>query len=258
MHVIYSTQDPAGVNIYNNLKKILEKEQTSNKPEITKTDLPLLYSDEIVNKIETDFLVFASKHKSESKKPSFTVHVPGNWNKAEMGGKDKQISFSDPIKMKALITALDKKIKKMNIEIPVVMEVDHHGPLCSNPCAFIEIGSSEEQWNNVEYGRIVGETIMEFEDGIDEIEVKTVAVGVGGGHYCPAFNKPEIEGNVAFAHIIPNYAAGAIEYETFVQSIERSTEEVEKVLIDWKGLKQQERQKIIHFTEEYGIDYVRV
>jgi len=258
MHIIYSTQDPAGVNICRSIKDNLKKNRTYNI-NITKIDISLLYADEVVNNIETEFIIFASKHKSESKRPSFTVHVPGNWNKAEMGGRDKEISYSDPIKMKALIMTLHKKVtKNMKENIPVTMEVDHHGPLCKKPCSFIEIGSGEEQWNNKEYGDIVGETIVEFMDNINNIDVKTIAVGVGGGHYCPAFNKPEIEGNIAFAHIIPNYAVEEIEYETFVQSIKRSTEEVEKVLIDWKGLKQKERQKILDFTKEFGIDYVRV
>ena len=258
MHVIYSTRDPAGRLIAKNLTR-MDPETFKEGNRLTKTDASLLDSDELANSIRTDFLVFASKHKSESGKPSLTVHVPGNWNSAEMGGKEMQISWSDPIRMKGLISALSRIAheKCMEKETMVTMEVDHHGPLSRTPCAFIEVGSTEKEWENERYSGAVAEAISAQERVLPELEVKKIAVGVGGGHYCPAFNKEEKGGNVAFAHIVPNYAAPNLEYETFIQAFERTTEEVEEVLIDWKGLKQQERTKITGYCERYGMEWKR-
>ncbi|MEM3543792.1 MAG: D-aminoacyl-tRNA deacylase, partial [Candidatus Micrarchaeia archaeon] len=63
---------------------------------------------------------------------------------------------------------------------------------------------------------------------------------------------------IAFAHIIPNYAVDNLEYPTFTQAFERCSEEVENVYIDWKGLKQEQRKKIIEFCNEYGVEYKRI
>ena len=258
MHIIYSTRDPAGSLISKNLKE-KDPDRFEEGRFLTKTDSSLLDSDELANSIKTDFLVFASKHKSESGKPSLTVHVPGNWASAEMGGKEGQISWSDPMKMKALAFGLSRIAHERGIEkeTAVTMEVDHHGPLSHSPCAFVEVGSTMKEWEDERYSEAVAEAIYRIEDYLKEIEVKKVAVGVGGGHYCPAFNKGEIEGDVAFAHIVPNYAAPKLEYETFIQAFERTTEEVEEVLIDWKGLKQQERDKIIGYCGRYGAEWKR-
>lgn len=259
MKIISSKTDIAGTGIMNGIKEIIN----SGKSEIKEHDLmeieeSLLYSDKVIENISDEFILFASRHKSESGKPSFTTHVPGNWGKAEMGGRDGEISYSDPIRMKAIAVGLNRKKKKKDYPVDVTLEVDHHGPLCLKPCAFIEVGSSEAEWKNKKYTDSVAEVINEFEDIMEEIEVKEIAVGVGGGHYCPAFNKHEIDGKIAFAHVIPNYAVNDLKYETFLQAFERSSEEVESIYIDWKGLKQEQRRKIISFCDEYGIEYKRL
>jgi len=248
--VIYSSQDPAGTGIAESLQK--------GGIETIRTDLGLLYSEVEIERIKTDFIVFASKHKSESGSPVFTVHVPGNWNAADMGGKPGQISKSDPIMMKALAVTLEKARKRASIEINVGMEVDHHGPLCMVPCCFTEIGSTEKEWKNRKYAEAVAEAIIGFEDEMGRIDVKEIAFGIGGGHYCPAFNKLELEGAVAFAHIMPNYAADGVSIDTFMQAFERTTEEIDIVLIDWKGLKAAQRDKVLKFANEAGAEWRKV
>jgi D-aminoacyl-tRNA deacylase len=247
--VIYSTQDPAGTNI----AKMLGKD--SEGMEIIKTDSGLLYAEKDVEKINTDFLVFASKHKSESGAPAFTVHVPGNWNSADMGGKPMQISKSDPIGMKAMAISLDKQRKKAGISIGVGMEVDHHGPLCMTPCCFTEIGSTEKEWKNEKYAAAVASAIENLDDAKREVEVKETAFCIGGGHYCPAFNKMELEGGIAVAHVLPNYATDAVMIDTFMQAFERTAEEIDVVLIDWKGLKAPQKEKMLKFINEAGAEW---
>lgn len=247
MYILYSKYDQAGKNIADCIGRV------EKKANILEVEVSLLNSDSIVEKIEERFIVFASRHKSESGKASFTIHVPGNWGIAEMGGKDREISFSDPLRMKAIAFLLNKEGK-----LDVSLEVDHHGPLCMKPCVFVEIGSSEKEWNNLVYAETAANAIIFHEDAMNELDVKEIGIGVGGGHYCPAFNKYEFDGNVAFAHIIPNYAVDKLEYSTFVQALERTTEEIDSVYIDWKGLKQEQRKKIIDFSNEYGIEYKRI
>jgi len=247
--VIYSTQDPAGTNIAN----ALEKDEGGMK--VVKTDSGLLYAEKDVEGIKTDFLIFASKHKSESGSPAFTAHVPGNWNAADMGGKPGQISKSDPISMKAMAVSLDRQRRKAGIDVGVGMEVDHHGPLCMTPCCFTEIGSTEKEWKNEGYAAAVASAIEDLDDAKSKVEVKEIAFCIGGGHYCPAFNKMELESGIAVAHVLPNYATDAVTMEAFMQAFERTTEEIDVVLIDWKGLKAPQREKMLKFINEAGAEW---
>ncbi|VVB73616.1 D-aminoacyl-tRNA deacylase [uncultured archaeon] len=247
--VIYSTQDPAGTNI----AKQLEKDEAGIT--ITGTESGLLYAEKDVERMTADFLIFASKHRSESGTPTFTVHVPGNWNAAEMGGKPGQISESDPISMKAMAVALDTQKKKAGIDIGIGMEVDHHGPLCMTPCCFTEIGSTEKEWKTERHAEAVAAAIERIDDARKEIEVKEVAFCIGGGHYCPAFNRMELEGNIAVAHVLPNYAADAVTADAFMQAFERTTEDIDVVLIDWKGLKAPQKEKVLKLTSEAGAEW---
>lgn len=251
MEVIYSSNDFAGTGI----AKMLSE---AHKIESIKTDLGLLYSEPELSKINSDFLVFASKHKSESGSPALTTHVPGNWNSADMGGKPEQISWSEPIGMKAIAVSLEKEKERRGLEIKVCMEVDHHGPLCMIPSCFVEIGSTEKEWKNDEYADVVAIAIAEVEDVKGSIGVKEVAFCIGGGHYCPAFNKLELETGIAVSHIMPNYAVDSVSLGTFMQAFERTSEKIDVVLIDWKGLKAPQREKILKFVNETGIEWRKV
>ena len=250
MEVIFSSKDPAGT--------LIAKALSECDVESTKTDSGLLYAEQDIDKIKTDFLVFASKHKSESGAPVFTVHVPGNWNAADMGGKPGQISWSDPLGMKSIAVALEKERKRAGIEITVGMEVDHHGPLCTIPCCFTEIGSTETEWNNSKYAAAVAAAITEAKDTQNENSANEIAFCVGGGHYCPAFNKLELGDRIAVAHTLPNYAVDSVAPETFAQAFERTSEEIDVVLIDWRGLKAPQREKVLKLTNEAGAEWRKV
>jgi len=133
------------------------------------------------------------------------------------------------------------------------MEQTHHGPFLSKPCVYIEIGSSEEQWQNQSAGEILAETIMNsfsnFNSGF-----KT-AIGIGGTHYCPEFSKIEERTELALSHILSKYYVDEIDLNLFRQMIEKTFEPVFLVLIDWKGLIAEQRNKIISFCEELNLDW---
>ena len=243
--IIYSSKDPAGVNIAESLKE--------KGVETVKTDHEIIRCDEDIENIKTDFLIFASKHKSAKGVPSFTVHIPGNWGEAEMGGEKNQISYSNPILMKAMALELEEERKKSGIDFGVTMEADHHGPLVKVPCVFIEIGSTETQWSVKKYGDVLANAIV---NGLKrKTDIKEIVFGVGGGHYCPAFSKLELGEEIAISHVLPGYHAENLDYETFIQGIERSSIKVDTVLVDWKGLKGPQRTKILSFVEKAGINW---
>ncbi|MFH1470286.1 MAG: D-aminoacyl-tRNA deacylase, partial [Candidatus Micrarchaeota archaeon] len=132
-----------------------------------------------------------------------------------------------------------------------VMECTHHGPTSmKTPFFFIEIGSTEKEWVNEKAGEIVADAIMKSVE--PELPKFRIAMGAGGTHYCPSFTKFEIETDLAFAHIIPNYAADSIEEETFQQGVEKSKTKL--LVLDWKGLKGSQREKIIGFAKNSGLE----
>jgi len=254
MIVVYSKQDPAGVNIANHLR------ESTVKMELFEVNSEIIYCDNEIKDLKSDYLIFASKHKSETGNACFTAHTPGNWGKAEMGGKDKELCWGSPSAMKTILMNIAHHVELPKLGWPVQMEISHHGPFTKTPCFFVEIGSSEKEWSNELAGKIVADAII---DHTFKPYKWPVAFGIGGGHYCPKLTKYEIAGATeanayAFGHALPNYHVNNVDLETFRQGIERSSEKVEKILIDWKGLKKEQRGKILKFIEEIGVKWGRV
>jgi D-aminoacyl-tRNA deacylase len=218
------------------------------------------YSEEIVHIIpdfDADLFIYASTHRSAAGTPAFSAHFPGNWGAADLGGEPKTLNIGEPKMLKAIFQSMRKLATERNIQgVDITLEVDHHGPKIEKPILFAEIGSSEGQWSNKQYGELVADAIMDAIAGYETIEC-SVAFGVGGGHYAPSFSKLALETPISFSHMLPKYKVDEVDYETFVQGIERSTIPASKVLIDWKGLNQPQRSKIIGYCEKAGIKWTK-
>ncbi len=184
--------------------------------------------------IEADCLIVASTHKSASGKASLTVHVCGNWADAGMGGEPRTLNPSPPTRLKAALVEMSAQAKKRGLEVDVVLEADHHGPTTKLPVMFVEVGSDEKSWSDMEYCSAAAAGVnAAFNAG------KPACIpflGVGGGHYSKAFTKIELEGEYGFAHILPKYSIDSLEYDTFMQGITKSAEPVKAVLIEKDGV----------------------
>jgi D-aminoacyl-tRNA deacylase len=240
IELVYSKQDIAGKNIQSKL--------INCKYKITEVDGSLLtYNPKEKNKI----YIFLSKHKSKERVKALTCHHPANWTSFnDYGGEEYNCSYSAPSVIKGLAVEIKKRINKLE-GYEFTLEVSHHGPTPEVPVIFVEIGSCEEDWNNQIAGEIIAESVMEFKPSKEG----EIVMGVGGPHYAPNFTKWLSEYRIG--HVIPKYTVDELTYESFVKGIEKSTEKVEKVLIDWKGLTKEQREKIIGFCKEYGIEYIK-
>jgi len=147
-----------------------------------------------------DVIVFASRHASAAQKKTLTVHPIGNYGKAEYGGRDRTLVPSAPFLMR---NALELLKEKNAGDYEVCYEATHHGPYLEIPCFFIEVGSTEKEWQDEQACRAIAETILEMEEKPFE-----VAIGIGGGHYAPCFTEIALERDVAFGHIAARYATG--------------------------------------------------
>ena len=149
------------------------------------------------NGIKLRNIIFLSRHKAASGKPSLTVHPIGNWGDADYGGIRGEVTPASS----DIMTSLLREIKKNQLNgYDVCFEATHHGPLLKTPTIFLEIGSTENEWKDEVPARILIKSLLEFQvkDGIN-------VLGFGGGHYTPRFTEAALSYNVSFGHIVANY-----------------------------------------------------
>ncbi|MFC1710799.1 D-aminoacyl-tRNA deacylase [Nanoarchaeota archaeon] len=251
--IIASKKDKAGINITTQLSQfgdydfyLVEEEMLYNE------NLDL----ERINKY--DFIIFASKHQSEKKEKSLSLHLPGNWRGADFGGEPGKVCPGSALFLKQTFEILDRTVKEHELkDFKITMECTHHGPLIDKPCMFIEIGSTENEWGNRKVGFIIAKTIRDIMNEFKENPYHEIAIGIGGPHYCPNFNNTQLSSNYAISHIIPGYAMPITE-EMIKEAIDKTQEDVDFALIDWKGLGQSElRQQVIDILDKMHINYKR-
>jgi len=258
--IVASKLDKAGINITTSLSQYqqgLENMENSFKfylidREIINADAP----EDLEKYSAYDFIIFASKHKSESNTKTLSIHAPGNWRSADLGGKEKRVSMSSAVFMKQAFQKLRKNIKQYDLDdYNLTLECTHHGPFIDKPCMFIEIGSTENEWNDKRAAFVIAKTIADIIKTYKENPYNEVAVGIGGPHYCPGFNKIQLNSNFAISHIIPEYSLPLSE-EMIKEAISRTFEELDLVILDWKGLGNSEaRQQVLNVLSKLYIRY---
>ena len=265
--IIASKKDKAGINITTALSQfrknpILAGMQQDNPGfDFYLAEEEILYEENInlekINKY--DFIIFASRHQSEKKEKTLSIHSPGNWRDADFGGKSRKVCASSALFQKQLFEKLHEVAKEHNIDdkYKITLECTHHGPLINKPCVFIEIGSTEEEWKDRRAGFVVAKTIKRAIEEFKENPYNEVAVAIGGPHYCSNFNKIQLISNIAISHVIPGYML-PLDEEMIKEAIKKTEEEVEFALIDWKGLGNAEiREQVTKTLDKFYISYKR-
>ncbi len=240
--IIISKKDPAGLAIKGFLPKDLN---------VNLVEKETIYNENIDKQIKADFFIFATKHESKIKIPAFSVHCPGNWGKAEMGGNDFTLNRSSSLlQFKAL-----RFLNENNPKYELILEATHHGPYLEKPCFFIEIGSSLKEWQDEEAANLVAKTILHVINS--KTEKVNTAIGIGGLHHGPNFVKYSLRNNVAISHICPKYALEFLNKNMFNQTIQKTMETVNYVLIDWKGLGK-EKDKIKELLKNTNLEIIKI
>jgi D-aminoacyl-tRNA deacylase len=196
-----------------------------------------------------EFMVILSSHKSAAGSKSFTVHPPGNWDAADMGGNARTLNYTHSGVMLQILKGMQKA---NDLGWNVSYEVDHHGPSISTPVAFAEIGSGENEWKDERAGEIVAKAVLGA-CMVDYSGIKT-CFGAGGGHYAPKFTKMALEEGVAFGHMLPKYKADSIGMDTFSQALEKNALPIERAIIEKDGLNSKQRLKIRELCAEKGVE----
>ncbi len=242
--IITSKQDLAGVNIAEELKKEpLEKYNA----ELYEVEEKSVNAENIDKKIEADLFIFATKHESKSGIPSLSVHSPGNWGIAELGGKDNELCICPASYLKEALIFLEKN---NTINYDIVQECTHHGPFLEKPCFFIEIGSTEKEWKNKEAGKIITKTIIYLLK--NKPKQYESAVGLGGLHTTPNFKKIILNSDIAIGHVCPKYNLENLNENNLKQAIEKTIPKSELIILDWKGLKEH-KEKVKLLTSNFKV-----
>ena len=261
--VVASKKDPAGVNITTQLSQF-SPYLKNNELKFYLLEEDMLYNENLdsekINKY--DFIIFASKHQSSSSVPTKTlsIHSVGNFTDASYGGKPGKLSSSSAQFMKHMFQTLEKQAKESFIDkhYEVTLEATHHGPLINKPCLFIEIGSTENEWKDKRAGFVIAKTIIEAIETFKPLAHREIAVAIGGPHYCPNFNKIQSKSNVAISHVIPQYVF-PLTGEMVTEAIQKTYEDVDFVLLDFKGLGNEEsRKEIVSILGDNHINYEKV
>jgi D-aminoacyl-tRNA deacylase len=264
--IIASKKDAAGIAITTNLSQFRKNpvlssmEKDSIGFDFYLIDKEIIYTENLnlekINKY--DLIIFASKHESAKKEKSLSIHAPGNWRKAEMGGEEEKVCPSSALFQKALFENLKSNAKKFGLEgYEITLECTHHGPLIDKPCVFIEIGSTEKEWADRKAAFVISKTISETLEEFKENDCREIAVGIGGPHYCPTFNKIQLNSNVALSHIIPQYSLPLTE-NMVREAIAKTKEEIDFFLLDWKGLgNSEQRKQVTDILDKIRVPYKR-
>ena len=177
---------------------------------------------------EVEAVIFASRHRAESRIPTLTVHPIGNYSSADFGGKPGTLCKSSPQLMTSALRSLASNAKGTGFNIS--FETTHHGPSVSCPAFYIEIGSYEELWGREDAAEAIAKSIMSVKD-----EGYPVVVCAGGGHYAPRFTEVALSKKVAIGHMAANYALESLN-EGMIRQMAAGSDDARRVYFHKKGM----------------------
>ena len=200
---------------------------------------------------KVDEVVFMSRHTAASGRPTLTVHPIGNYKQAEFGGESGKLVRSAPASM----TDSLRKIKALN-DIPdygVSFEVTHHGPYLETPTYYIEIGSDESRWGDMDAAKILASVLLDpgQTEGVS-------AIGVGGGHYAPRFTEVALKHRINIGHMVPNYQMEGMDDETIVSYFKQAAEKTQAhcAYFHRRSMKKPEAERIEGLIGSAGLEIV--
>ncbi len=162
-----------------------------------------------------NLVVYLSKHRSESRTPSLTVHAIGNLGAADFGGRPSTLVTAAPAWMTAALRRLRHAAQGLPYE--VTFEATHHGPYLEAPTFYIEQGSTETEWRDPAAARAIAATLL----GLRPIDAPC-AIGLGGGHYVPRHTDVAVARQIAFGHLLPSHALEGLPREMLAQAVDRT------------------------------------
>jgi len=251
--ILASVRDPAGQNIMSQLLELFDFKR-ANIPNVREAhvcdDVLVATVDSVLQltslPVVAEEVIVASRHASESEKPTLTVHAPGEIEKREL-------AVASPPTIKSALRSLARMRDEFELAYEVSLEATHHGPTkLVVPVTFVEVGSSQRQWQDEKAAEAAARAIMEAATA--PIRGRQ-AIGFGGPHYAPRHTDIVLRTDVCIGHIIPKYVD--TDERLARLAVERTRDGVQLFVLDWKGLDASARAKIMKIATELGVKTIR-
>lgn len=251
--ILNSESDPAGSNIRRAIDSLLEQNPEKTFPlfegnEVTFHTVPgrIIHADKSAVNPEADVIIVVSRHSSVNPVPVLTVHPAGNYGIAQLGGNDNELGLAAPAWMKAV---LQNHARFVPEGYRVSYEITHHGPTdFPSPFFFVEVGSTEKEWNDCAACTAVAKSVLYAKPSADAIPL----IGFGGTHYAVRQTAIGLETKGAFGHIMHTRDVGTVTADTIRQMVEKSMHPV-SAHVDHKALSKPETAHITGLLKELGI-----
>ena len=249
--------DSAGYNMAKFLAKDMELQNGiyhGNNYDLIIISSPAISADWLEEKYDYDGFVFLSKHAAESGILALTCHSTGNFADAKFGGNDRQVAIPHPALQKTYLQNL-KKNRDMFAGFQITIEATHHGPTALNkPTIFIEIGTTEKQWSDVQLCNNVASII--HHTMTQKPVTYPVAICFGGTHYPEKFTKELIEGRFSFGTVMPKHALYDLDEQMFEHIMSRN-KDATAALLDWNGLGPN-KYHILELLEKTNLEVIKL
>lgn len=267
--LVCSLDDPASVNIRSQLLKIASFKEADlafeGQPVLMLGDVALVtvrgeltHADMVDGFLNASLAVFLSRHEASSGMPSLLAHVPGNWtNRAEAGGRPRSLCRAPASSLKEALKELAKQRSLLGLDSwQLGVEATHHGPfLEQTPALFIEVGSRDADWSNEAACMAVAKAALKAVEA--KVSYRSL-IGVGGPHYAPKFTQLLLESEWGVSYIASRYVVDDLDEEVLSHALKRSIEGVEALALDWKGLKGEQRRRIVEAAKHLGLRALKV
>lgn len=263
--IVTSSEDPASMNIRARLLERTgwsERGEFGNHPIMAKDDFRMVLVDRIhldedgiddrfkeAAREPVDVVIFASRHRAESRIPTLTVHPIGNYSSADFGGKPGVLCPTSPHLMTSVLRALANNASGLGFNIS--FETTHHGPSVASPSFYIEIGSYEELWGREDAADAIAESILSA-----TAAENPVIVCVGGGHYAPRFTEIALSRRVSIGHMAANYALSSL-HVTMIEQMASMSEGAKMVYFHRKSMPKPAYRDLRERFAECGISEIR-
>ncbi len=216
--LISSRQDRAGTTIRDQILALQETgvyDRTDVRYSLHEVQDRLIWQDRIDRTMDADLIIFLSRHTSSRPRPLLSVHVTGNSGLAELGGSPRSLPPAAPAWMKAVLLGLHQRAPS---GYQVTYEVTHHGPTdLEIPSFFVEIGSTEQEWQDPVAGRAIAESVLTAHP-----KPGLPLLGIGGNHYATRATEIALHSRVAFGHIVPSREVATLDTALLALAGERS------------------------------------
>ncbi len=299
--ILCSESDDASVNLRDSLMKISEwgPEEVFTHGRLVRnliSDVHILSIEKIhinadsidrIHEKEVDCVIdevlVLSRHVSSTNTPAITLHaigLPGIYPlglPGKSGGINGKLVPPSP-RFALFYREMVKEARKEKLDehFDLTLEATHHGPVLETPTLYIEVGSTDLDWNREDalnlWARVICRVLgLDGSPSLGNWKGKgDVMIGLGGGHYAPRHKVVVENGNIWLGHILAGYSldfdvsnriigdkSPILWQDSIISAIESTKKAFPGgnifVHLDRKSFKGWQRDEIKNFLAEIGV-----